>query len=65
MKSLPWIGTALSALAGTVNPWLAAYGMTIVLLIVIVICMRDVIVAYITNLAVKHNDSKKHNKKNR
>ena len=55
------------ALVGSVNPWLAGYGITIVLFIVIVVCRRDVKIAEITSHPpVKpSNDSKKHNKKNR
>ena len=67
MQNLSWIGTTVSALAGFVNPWLAALGMVITFLIVVALCTRDVLVAYInTNPAVKPDkDSKKHNKKNR
>lgn len=68
MKHLSWIGTAISALVGAiVNPWLAAFGMVIILMIVVVCSIRDVKIADITtNPTVKPDEiSKKHNKKNR
>lgn len=68
MKSFSWIGTAISALVGAVvNPWLTAYGLTIILLIVVVHSIRDAKIADITTNPVVNpdNNSKKHNKKNR
>lgn len=47
MESYSWVGSAISALAGLVNPWLTVYGFTVILLIVIVVSIRDVKIAEI------------------
>lgn len=62
--NLQWLGDTITAMFNSPYPWLTAFGMVIVLLIVLAICGKDVIISYIENRP-KVVEEEKDNKKNR
>ena len=62
---LQWLGDSITAMFNSSNPWLTAFGMIVVLLIVLIICGKDVIISYIENMPKTVEEEKKDNKKNR